>query len=128
VKRTPGAGGVGGTGAAGVGTGVERTITGEEVETGVDAGELETTGVEPEEFDHAVYQGKKGVVFAHADVLSGADFAAALADQNATCAYDFSGVFFDAQTLAMRIAAVTGRTTCFFVSHISRIMGQESAN
>jgi hypothetical protein len=30
--------------------------------------------------------------------------------------------------LAMRIAAVTGRTTCFFVSHISRIMGQESAN
>lgn len=80
------------------------------------------------EFDHAVYQGEQGVIFAHADVLSGADFAAALADQNATCAHDFSGVFFDAQTLAMRIAAVTGRTTCFFVSHISRIMGQESAN
>lgn len=71
------------------------------------------------ELHDTVCQSKQGVVFANANVLARADFGAALANEDVTRDRDFAGVFLYAKTLTMRIAAITGRTTCFFVSHRS---------
>lgn len=59
-------------------------------------GSCEATDAAVGELDHAVYQGEKRVIFAHADVLSGADFAPTLTHQDAARADNFSGVFFHA--------------------------------
>lgn len=49
------------------------------------------------EFDIAVHFGEQGVVFAHAYVVAGVEFGAALADDDGTCGNQFVAVGFYAQ-------------------------------
>ena len=49
------------------------------------------------EFNIAVHFGEQGVVFAHAYVVAGVEFGAALADDDGTCGNQFVSVGFYAQ-------------------------------
>ncbi len=62
-------------------------------------------------------EGKKSVVFAFGDVDTRADFGAALANEDVADLGGFTGKLLDTKALTMRITAVTGRTTCFFMGH-----------
>lgn len=57
------------------------------------------------------------VVRALANVQTCPDFRPALSNDDVSRLGDLSGVEFDPQPLAVRITAVTGRATCFFMCH-----------
>ena len=69
------------------------------------------------EFDETGDSGEQGVVGATCDARSWADWRAALANDDVANFGVFACVLFGTQTLALRIAAVRGRTTSFFVCH-----------
>lgn len=75
----------------------DRCLVGDDVgELGHFEGSGEAADAAVGELHDAVDEGEEGVILAHGHVLSGADFAAALANQDVAGAHDFSGVFFDA--------------------------------
>ena len=69
------------------------------------------------ELHDAFCEGEKSVIFTFGDIDTSADFGAALANEDITDFGGFTGKLLDTKALTMRITAVTGRTTCFFVGH-----------
>src|SRR5262245_9468618 len=69
------------------------------------------------ELDCSRRQGEEGVVLAPADVAAWMEAGAALADDDAAGSDRLAAVDLDAETLAMRIAAVANRTLTFFMCH-----------
>jgi hypothetical protein len=67
----------------------------------------------------AIGQGKQRMILAHADILTGVEFGAALTDNDIAGNYAFPAKFFHAKAASCGISAVTGTTTCFFMSHIA---------
>ena len=57
------------------------------------------------------------VVTAASDVLSSVILRSALANEDVTGLYDFTAKLFYAETLSARVASVSRRAACFFVSH-----------
>ena len=74
-------------------------------------------GFESGEADRPVLGGKEGVVLAHSDTLSGAEFHSSLSDQNVSGLGVLSRKEFDPQPPSDRIASVVGRPTRLFGSH-----------
>jgi len=60
------------------------------------------------ELDDAVCESKKGMIFAHADVVSGKDVSAALAHNNSAGASLLAVIDLDAEVFRVRVAAVLG--------------------
>ena len=58
------------------------------------------------EADVAVGKGEEGVIAAHADVVAGVEFGAALADEDGAGGNKLTAVAFHAETLAVAVAAV----------------------
>src|SRR5271170_838695 len=67
--------------------------------------------------DDTVSFGEQGVISADADVDAGAINCAALANQDVARKHILAAEFLDAETLGMRVAAVTSTAACFFVCH-----------
>lgn len=67
--------------------------------------------------DDAVCHGIQRVVAALGNVQTRADHGTALADDNVAGFGAFTGIQLHAKALTLGIAAVTCRTTCFFVCH-----------
>ena len=62
----------------------------------------------PKELYATFGESEQSVVFADAHIVCGVDASAALSDDNITGFYDFAGIFFDAQSLSIRISTVGG--------------------
>lgn len=60
------------------------------------------------ELHYAGYLGEQRMVFAHADVVASVEPGAALTDDDAAASHCFAAVRLYAQSLGMRVAAVTG--------------------
>ena len=69
------------------------------------------------EADVAVGKGEEGVVPAHADVVAGVEFGAALADEDGAGEDELAAVAFHAEALAVAVAAVACRSLTFFMCH-----------
>src|SRR6185437_5425359 len=69
------------------------------------------------ERDDAIAGGEEGVVATDSDVLAGVHLGAALADQDVARQDLLAAEALDAEAPAVRIAAVTRRTACFFMCH-----------
>ncbi len=69
------------------------------------------------EFHGALAQSEQGVVFATADVLAGMEMGATLANDDVAGDDVLAAVALHAQSLSMRVAAVTGGAKTFFMSH-----------
>ncbi len=59
------------------------------------------------ELDYTVYQGKDGVVFADADILSRMDFRSVLPDDDTACFDGLPAIYLHAEPLALAVPAVT---------------------
>ena len=70
------------------------------------------------ELQSAVAQSEQGVVLAAANVLTGVDVGATLANQDFARANDLAGKTLAAQTLGVGIAAVSGGAKTFFMCHL----------
>ena len=70
--------------------------------------------------DDAVCEREERVVSAYADVLSGVDFRAALAEDNVAGQNVFAAELLDAATLRVGVAPVSGSTLTFFMCHTSK--------
>ena len=60
---------------------------------------------------------EEGVVPAHADVGAGVEFGAALTDEDGAGEDELAAVAFDAEALAVAVAAVACRSLTFFMCH-----------
>src|SRR3990170_8718746 len=69
------------------------------------------------EGDTAVGKRKEGVVLADADVVAGVPARAALAHDNVAGAGRLAAEQFDAEALALAVAAVAGTAACFLMCH-----------
>ena len=69
------------------------------------------------EADVAVGEGEEGVIAAHADVIAGVEFGAALTDEDGAGGDELTAVAFHAEALAVTVAAVTCRSLTFFMCH-----------
>ena len=69
------------------------------------------------EADVPVGKGEEGVVAAHADVVTGVEFGAALADEDGASENELAAEALHAKTLAMTVAAVACRSLSFFMCH-----------
>src|SRR6266542_3279731 len=70
------------------------------------------------EADHAVDQGKEGIVIGAAHVLAGMEFGAALANQDAARGHDLPAVALHAEVLRVAVAAVAARANALLVCHL----------
>src|SRR3990170_428098 len=71
------------------------------------------------EGDTAVGKRKEGVVLADADVVAGVPARAALAHDNVAGAGRLAAEQFDAEALALAVAAVAGTAACFLMCHLN---------
>src|SRR5689334_16262308 len=69
------------------------------------------------ERDATVDQREKGVILAHADILTGMPSGAALTRENVAGNGGLAAEHLHAKALARGVAAVPGRSACFLVSH-----------
>src|SRR5579872_2583911 len=67
--------------------------------------------------DMAGDHGIKGVIAAHADIFTGMDLGAALADQDIAAKDGFAAEFLDAEATAFGIAPIARGTACFLMRH-----------
>jgi len=69
------------------------------------------------EADVTVGKGEKRMIAAHADVVTGVELGAALADENGAGGDELTAVPLHAETLAVAVAAVACGSLSFFMCH-----------
>src|SRR5918994_201751 len=74
------------------------------------------------EGDTAVGKRKEGVVLANADVVAGVPARAALTHDNVAGACRLAAEQFDAEALALAVAAVAGTAACFLMCHLELLL------
>jgi hypothetical protein len=74
------------------------------------------------EFNGASGKSEQGVILATANVHSGVEVGAALTNDDFACVYNLASVTLHAETLCVRVAAVTGRANTFFGSHFCSVL------
>ena len=67
--------------------------------------------------NHAVNQGKEGIVLAHAHVVTGVNARAPLPHQYSAGIYLLTSVYLDSQPLGLAISAATAGAACFLMRH-----------
>jgi hypothetical protein len=73
--------------------------------------------VDAVELDHAIREGEQGVVATDADIRSGAEAGAALANNDVAGNNSLAAEFFHAEALADAIASVAYAALTFFMRH-----------
>ena len=71
------------------------------------------------EFDDAVDQGEQSIILAAADIVARVDVGAVLTVDDVTGTHSFTAEFFTAESLTVRITAVSGAPDPFLVCHLS---------
>ena len=70
------------------------------------------------ETDHAVGQGKQGVIAAHADIQTRMPLGATLANDDVAGDHILAAEFLDAEIFGIRVPTVACTSKAFFVSHV----------
>jgi len=71
----------------------------------------------PLEFDFAVDQGEERVIAAAADIETGVELRAALANDDRSCSHNLTAVCLDATVLRIAVSAVSSRTGALLMCH-----------
>ena len=72
-------------------------------------------------FNHAVFEGKQGKIFAGSNILPRMKLSSLLANKNAACANELTCKKFNTQAFCIGIPTIFCRTTSFFMRHENKI-------
>src|SRR5579863_2055400 len=70
------------------------------------------------EFNIPVDQGEEGMIAAHANVIAGFDFGAALAHNDAACCHQLPIEAFHSEHLRLAVASIARAAYTFFMCHV----------
>ena len=76
------------------------------------------TNASPIEDDFALGQGEEGIISSNADIFSRLEMGAPLAHDNGARFDLLAAIGLNAPVLGIAVAAITGRTLSFFMSHV----------